>query len=43
MEDLVKGKDIIVNENPTLEEKDGKVQTRVGDVKVKRVGDSGIR
>ena len=29
LEDLVKGKDIIVNENPTLEEKDGKVQTRV--------------
>ena len=43
MEDLVKGKDIIVNENPTLEEKDGKVQTRVGNVKVKRVGNSGIR
>ena len=43
MEDLVKGKDIIVNENPTLEEKDGKVQTRAGDVKVKRVGNSGIR
>ena len=38
LEDLVKGKDIIVNENPTLEEKDGKVQTRVGNVKVKRVG-----
>ena len=43
LEDLVKGKDIIVNENPTLEEKDGKVQTRVGNVKVKRVGNSGIR
>ena len=46
MEDLIQGKDVIVNEdkdiivnrNPTLEEKDGKVQTRVGNVKVKRVG-----
>ena len=42
LEDLVKGKDIIVNENPTLEEKDGKVQTRVGNVKVKRVGGNGL-
>jgi len=38
MEDLVEGKDVIVNENPTLEEKGGKVETRVGNVKVKRVG-----
>ena len=46
MEDLIQGKDVIVNKdkdiivnrNPTLEEKDGKVQTRVGNVKVKRVG-----
>jgi hypothetical protein len=38
LEDLVQGKDIIVNKEPSLTEKDGKVQTRVGNVNVKRVG-----
>ena len=45
MEDLVKGKDVnmpIKNEEPTLKEKDGKVQTRLGNVKVKRVGGNGF-
>ena len=45
MEDLVKGKDVempIKHEEPTLEEKDGKVQTRLGNVKVKRVGGNGL-
>ena len=35
-EDLVKGKDVI-DDTPTLEEKDGKVSTRAGNVKVERV------
>ena len=43
MEDLIQGNDVIVNDKPTLEVKDGKVETRVGNVKVKRVGNSGIR
>jgi|TARA_R110002167_G_scaffold269357_1_gene475935 hypothetical protein len=38
LEDLVQGKDVIVNENPSLEEKDGMVETRSGNIKVKRVG-----
>ena len=38
LEDLVQGKDVIVNKEPSLTEKDGKVQTRVGNVNVKRVG-----
>ena len=45
MEDLVKGKDVdmpIKNKEPTLKEKDGKVQTRLGNVKVKRVGGNGL-
>ena len=42
LEDLVEGKDVIVNDKPTLEEKDGRVQTRVGNVKVKRVGGNGL-
>ena len=42
LEDLVQGKDVIVNEEPTLEEKDGKVETRVGNVNVKRVGGNGL-
>ena len=42
MEELIKGNDVIVNDKPTLEEKDGRVQTRVGNVKVKRVGNSGL-
>ena len=45
MEDLVEGKDVempIKHEEPTLEEKDGKVQTRLGNVKVKRVGGNGL-
>ena len=42
MSDLIKGKDVIVNKEPTLEEKDGKVQTRLGNVKVKRVGGNGF-
>ena len=37
MVDLIAGKDIIINENPSLEEKDGVVETRSGNVKVKRV------
>jgi hypothetical protein len=37
MKTLIEGKDVIVNEKPTLEEKDGKVETRVGNVKVERV------
>ena len=43
--DLVKGKDVdmpIKNKEPTLKEKDGKVQTRLGNVKVKRVGGNGL-
>ena len=35
MKDLITGKDVL--EEPSLEEKDGKVQTRVGNVKVERV------
>ena len=45
MEDLVKGKDVdmpIKNQEPTLKEKDGEVQTRLGNVKVKRVGGNGF-
>lgn len=45
MEDLVKGKDVdmpVKNEQPTLKEKDGEVQTRLGNVKVKRVGGNGF-
>ena len=45
MEDLVKGKDVdvpIKNVEPTLKEKDGEVQTRLGNVKVKRVGGNGL-
>ena len=42
MEELIQGKDVIVNDKPTLEEKDGKVETRVGNVKVKRVGENGF-
>ena len=45
MEDLVKGKDVempIKHKEPTLEEKDGEVQTRLGNVKVKRVGGNGL-
>ena len=42
MEELIQGKDVIVNNKPTLEEKDGKVETRVGNVKVKRVGENGF-
>tara|TARA_R110002020_G_scaffold249393_3_gene463321 strand:- start:1506 stop:1967 length:462 start_codon:yes stop_codon:yes gene_type:complete len=37
MKDLIEGKDVIVEEPPTLEEKDGMVKTRAGNVKVKRV------
>ena len=38
MKDLIEGKDVIVKEEePTLEEKDGMVKTRAGNVKVKRV------
>lgn len=37
MDDLIAGKDVIVNENPSLEEKDGVVETGSGNVKVKRV------
>tara|TARA_R110000751_G_scaffold8178_2_gene32871 strand:+ start:801 stop:1262 length:462 start_codon:yes stop_codon:yes gene_type:complete len=37
MDDLIAGKDVIINENPSLEEKDGMVETRSGNVKVKRV------
>ena len=45
MEDLVKGKDVdmqIKNKSPSLKEKDGQVQTRLGNVKVKRVGGNGL-
>ena len=45
IEDLVKGKDVempIKHKEPTLEEKDGEVQTRLGNVKVKRVGGNGL-
>ena len=45
LEDLVKGKDVempIKHEEPSLKEKDGKVQTRLGNVKVKRVGGNGL-
>ena len=42
MEELIQGNDVIVNDKPTLEEKDGKVETRVGNVKVKRVGGNGL-
>jgi hypothetical protein len=35
MEELIKGKDVL--EEPSLEERDGKVSTRAGDVKVERV------
>ena len=45
MEELVEGKDVkmpIKHKEPTLEEKDGKVQTRIGNVKVKRVGGNGF-
>ena len=42
MEELIQGNDVIVNDKPTLEEKDGKVETRVGNVKVKRVGGNGF-
>jgi len=35
LEDLMQGKDVI--EEPSLEEKDGKVGTRAGNVKVKRL------
>ena len=42
LEDLIEGKDVIVNDKPSLEEKDGKVETRVGNVKVKRVGGNGL-
>ena len=45
MEDLVKGNDVdmpIKNKEPTLKEKDGQVQTRLGNVKVKRVGGNGL-
>ena len=37
MKDLIEGKDVLVEEEPTLEEKDGMVNTRAGNVKVKRV------
>ena len=37
MKDLIEGKDVLVEEEPTLEEKDGMVKTRAGNVKVKRV------
>jgi len=37
MKDLIKGKDVL--EEPSLEEKDGKVSTRAGDVKVERIFD----
>ena len=45
MEDLVKGKDVDIplkNKEPSLEEKDGQVETRLGNVKVKRVGGNGF-
>ena len=42
MQELIQGNDVIVNNKPTLEEKDGKVETRVGNVKVKRVGGNGF-
>jgi hypothetical protein len=35
MKDLIKGKDVL--EEPSLEERDGKVSTRAGDVKVERI------
>ena len=37
LEDLIQGKDVILNEKPSLKEKDGEVETRVGNVKVERV------
>ena len=45
MEDLVKGKDVdipIKNKSPSLKEKDGQVQTRLGNVIVERVGKNGL-
>ena len=45
MEDLVTGKDVDIplkNKKPSLEEKDGQVETRLGNVKVKRVGGNGF-
>ena len=45
MEDLVTGKDVDIplkNKEPSLEEKDGQVETRLGNVKVKRVGGNGF-
>ena len=41
----LKGNDVdipIKNKSPSLKEKDGQVQTRLGNVKVKRVGKNGL-
>tara|TARA_R110002012_G_scaffold175964_1_gene340830 strand:- start:724 stop:1176 length:453 start_codon:yes stop_codon:yes gene_type:complete len=37
LDELMLGKDITINENASLEEKDGMVETRAGNVKVERV------